>query len=415
MLRRLRGMVLDNFGLKLFALVLAVVMFRFVRGGQDQVAATEVKLLLKLPAKTLLVSDPVAGVRVTLRGAGSTLGSVTRKPLTYTLDLTNAEIGPSQYELYTDMFRPLFPPDVMVIRIAPSVLNIVLDHKSVRTVPVILRVKGKPAFGYRVVRPFSVVPKRIRLSGPTSKITKISSILTQVVDLTGQDQDLKQRVPLALPGRQISVEGSSRVRVTVGIRSISAKKILEAVPVLPLNPASARLKVTLLRTKVRVTLFGPLATLQGLRPADVAAEADCVSLARRKPGRYEVPLKVRVSASGVRILEAPRTVVVTTSNIKVGTERRPEGAAIPDGRGPKRSKGRRRRPSRGRPAGRRNRTAGATRAGGRRKPRRRVAPKRRRPKVRAALRQKAPSRPERRSPPPRRTDPPDAGNEGDED
>ena len=152
MLRRLRGMVLDNFGLKLFALVLAVVMFRFVRGGQDQVAATEVKLLLKLPAKTLLVSDPVAGVRVTLRGAGSTLGSVTRKPLTYTLDLTNAEIGPSQYELYTDMFRPLFPPDVMVIRIAPSVLNIVLDHKSVRTVPVILRVKGKPAFGYRVVR-----------------------------------------------------------------------------------------------------------------------------------------------------------------------------------------------------------------------------------------------------------------------
>jgi YbbR domain-containing protein len=313
MLSRFRRALFDNLGLKIFAFFVAVILFRYVRGEQNRISTVEVKLLYKNLEGLMMVSEPVSQLRVTLRGPETKLRGVDSSPLSYTFDFKDPKPGPYQHQLYIEQLRSLFPAEVQVIRLTPSVLDFTLERKSKRTLPLRVQTKGQLPFGYALIEPLVVFPSEITLEGAESTLKRLQEARTQPIDLTGQSKDIIREIPLEPLGRHVFVVGQSQARVKIGIRQIQKRKIFKKIPLRITNfPENTRKKLTLSTESIDVTIFGPIAQLQPLKPEDIAAEVDAKEMTTKEEGLYPLPLRFRLPAPDLKVVTPP-----TPAEVKV--------------------------------------------------------------------------------------------------
>ncbi|MCB9641358.1 MAG: YbbR-like domain-containing protein [Myxococcales bacterium] len=332
MLSWLRAALFENLGLKIFAFFLSVVLFRYVKGEQDRVSTVEVKLLYKLPKTLVMISEPVSMLKVTLRGPETKLRGVDSRPLSYTFQFKNASPGPTQYQLYVEQLRPLFPPEVQVIRLTPSILDFSLDSVAKRTLPVRVQLQGKTPLGYELL-PVKAFPVEVPVEGPESIVKRLRSVQTRPLELTGITQNAVRELLLEPPGKYVQFLGESKVRVKLRIRAILQKKSFTNVPVKLVGfPVSAQTKVTLGQDRIDITLFGPLAQLHPLQAKDIVAEADASKLATKGAGTYEAPLRVRFPAPDLKIISppTPKAVQVVIKALPASPRPAPKRKVQPD-------------------------------------------------------------------------------------
>ncbi|MDD2553875.1 MAG: CdaR family protein [Desulfotomaculaceae bacterium] len=92
-------------------------------------------------------------------------------------------VGDSQVSLNPDTVKVIVP---------------IVEMVPVKTVPVIIQVTGNPAAGHKV-KSSVADPVSVQLSGQPEALNTISSIQTELVDITGADQNLTREVALAVP------------------------------------------------------------------------------------------------------------------------------------------------------------------------------------------------------------------------
>ncbi len=313
MLRWLRSVFFENWDLKIFALILSLILYRYVQGDQDRISMVSVKLLLKYDSnKYIQISKSIpTHLRVTLRGPESMLRSVDRRILRYTLDLSNAGAGPSQYELYMDQLRSLFPPEIRVIRISPSIIDVVLQKLEKRFLPVEVRTRNKPALGYKLIRPLQPYPAKVRVSGPIDTLQGVKKVLTEPIDLTGLKHDTIRVTNLIAPSPLIRFLDEHSVRVKLNFHQIQVRKEFKNIKVKLFNFLSSRkVHAVISPATVDILLYGPLAQLHLLHAKDITASVDGRYLANRGQGHYSVQLKINVPAPDITIVKAPARVDV---------------------------------------------------------------------------------------------------------
>lgn len=99
----------------------------------------------------------------------------------------------------------------------PSVTaNAVIEPKPPeKTVPVVARLSGYPASGYKVSR-ITVSPSKVTVTGSQSALAGLSQVGTVAIDVAGLTNGITEAIPLSLP-KGVSAVGSPDVTVTVTI------------------------------------------------------------------------------------------------------------------------------------------------------------------------------------------------------
>ena len=280
-----RRAFLENIGTKLISLLIALLLFFFVREGQTENKVLTVPIELKVPRGVVQTNEVARQVELHIAGPKATVDRLTPESLgPLVVDLSPFGIGASTYFFQKEMISTL-PKDVSVTSITPSYVAVRIEKEVSRSLPITPILKGRPARGYHVDR-YSMSDKEAELIGPTSLVDRTDFLETAPIDISGATKSVTKQVPIRLPAPSTRLSKTEPVTVTIHIvEEIAERSIQQVRVVLPegtkLVPDPATVKITLkgpahIIDTIRADQLGALIKKQPLA-ADTQVQVDTIS------------------------------------------------------------------------------------------------------------------------------------------
>lgn len=194
----LRGILFDNLGLKLVALLLAVLIY--LNAYTDRPATMTVAFPVQvtdLPDSLTLTGTAPAPIRAELRGTGKQLIRLRVTEPAVKVSLAGVSAG-----RFTRAIMPADLPlpegvEVGVDRVvSPRTLELDIDQRATREVIVVGRTIGSPAADAMVSGAIGVEPARVRVVGPKGLLATLDSLPLIPVSVAGRRDTLSS---IALP------------------------------------------------------------------------------------------------------------------------------------------------------------------------------------------------------------------------
>jgi len=263
----LRGLFLENWGLKLLSLAFAVLLWMFVVGENRSEVSLSLPLeLTRVPANMVIVSRVPEAIRVRLNGPRSLLAGVNPGQLVVRLDLEGIQPGISGFEILPSRLN--LPRGIEVTYISPSVITLEADVKTRKVVPVKPRTRGNPAQGFEVAG-VRAEPAEVEVEGAERAVKQLREIPTEAVDVSGLDGGVTRPVELAYPDPSLRATIKKPVRVEVTIREMRGEREFPGVPVRSPGPG-----LSVVPPAVRVVVEGTLRAVSRLTAADLAVTVE---------------------------------------------------------------------------------------------------------------------------------------------
>ena len=178
-----REYVWNNLGLKILALVSAVLMWLAVsRQPMVEIALTVPVEFHHVPDTLEISSESLPQAEVRLRGPEREVRAINPSEIHAVIDLSGAKVGERTYELIPSRIQ--VPRAVEVEQVVPAQFHLTFDVRASRTVPVRPRVIGALLTGYRLVR-VSVDPANLTIIGPEKRVSAVEGAVTDPVDASG--------------------------------------------------------------------------------------------------------------------------------------------------------------------------------------------------------------------------------------
>jgi len=195
--KRIRGMFLDNFLIKLFALLFAIVLWLHASTrGRSEVNFVIPLELRNIPASVAIIGDVPDFVEVRLSGDESKLRDLSSDDVKVSLNLSEAKEGDMRYTITDSDIKA--PAGLNVVKISPVVIGIRFDAKIKKQLDVKPMLVGEPATGY-VVSGVRVIPDSVVASGPKSELEWLESVSTEPIGIQGLKGGLENRVAIQKP------------------------------------------------------------------------------------------------------------------------------------------------------------------------------------------------------------------------
>jgi len=197
-----RGLLFDNLGLKLIALLMALLVY--LNAYTDRPATMVVSFPIEIDGMpdTLSLSGPLpAVVQAELRGTGKQL---IRLRLTEPrLRVSVAGVAAGRFErAVAESDLPLSGMSGLSVErlIGPRMLQLEIDRRAEKLVPLAGRVTGTPGAGTRWNGRVLVVPPTVRVSGPAAVLAALDSLVLPAVRIDGRRDTVRaQLAPEGLP------------------------------------------------------------------------------------------------------------------------------------------------------------------------------------------------------------------------
>jgi YbbR domain-containing protein len=291
---RIRRLFTYNIALKILSLAIAFSIWFFVNFGERDTEETlKVPLELRnIPAHLMIASPTVDFTDLRVSGPRALLGRIDRNRLAITLDLGGVRPGPAVFRLDTDSLN--LPRGVKVLRITPAQVTLELERVAHKSVPVHLRLTGKPPSGLQVVDT-KVAPETVQVSGPVSDVEDVQAANTDPLDIHGATAGtIERELPLEPPSEYLSFS-ANRVAAQVRIEEVQVTREFKRVDV---NVRNASLRYRVRPDHVRVTVRGPRRLVDNLELGSGSVYLDA---AGETAGEHVVKPTVEVPA-GVQII-----------------------------------------------------------------------------------------------------------------
>jgi YbbR domain-containing protein len=211
----IRKIVLENRGIKLISLTLAVILWFFVTSkGKMEISLTVPIELQNIPAGMAVVGDVVRYLEVRIQGQERLMRDITAgKKVVCILDLGLTRPGENTLRISPDDIRR--PSGVAVTHLSPYEILVKLEpllKKTVRLKPVLY---GSPAQGYRIAE-VTVNPPRVTASGPAGVMRPLALLRTMPIDVQDANGDITVEPRIDTEGKPIELlDKNVSVRVTV--------------------------------------------------------------------------------------------------------------------------------------------------------------------------------------------------------
>lgn len=201
-MNRLGGLLFDNLGLKLVALLLALVVYLNVYTDRPADMIVSFPLQFEGLGDTLAIAGPVpAVVQAELRGTGKQLLRLRLTEPPVTISLAGAEPGPFSRSIKVEDLPLPNDEGIEVERmVGPTALQLTLDRRIMRSIPVAARVEAYPAQGYIWTGVVTVAPAMLQITGPRRSVASLDSVRLRTVSIAGKRDSVRAVVtPDELP------------------------------------------------------------------------------------------------------------------------------------------------------------------------------------------------------------------------
>lgn len=281
----------SNFGLKALALIIAVGLW--LAGHRDTERAIEVAVEFRnLPTDLMVMDNRVDYVVLRLMGPRTLVSTLDADNLKLSLDLNGAKPGSSSYTLAAEDFN--IPRGVSVGRITPPVIHLRLEPVIKRTLPVTVRLSGKPADGYRVTQT-NVRPENVSVQGPAEDVRRLNTIETLPLDVEENRAGVRRRVRLSNDNKPLTIS-PDQVEVAVTVEEEQVSREFDRVEI---HAKDFKGTYTAAPTSVHLELSGPRSVVANLK---LSTENVYLDLRGMSPGEHSVALSFNLPPE-VKVLE----------------------------------------------------------------------------------------------------------------
>jgi YbbR-like protein len=247
----LRGLLFDNLGLKLVALLLAVMVYLNVYTDRPATMIVAFPLQFTDLSDSLALAGPVpAQIRAEVRGTGKQL---IRLRLTEpSVKVSLAGVGVGHFERVIDMSDLPLPSGSRLQlerMVTPRTIELDVDRLVHKRVPVAVRVVGAPAPGSAWDGSASVEPATVLVSGPAREMATIDSVRLTAISISGRRDTLQATVgPSRLEPGCISEPATVQVTLAIDVeatrRTVVDVESPRGAEDLTVSPASVAVIVT---------------------------------------------------------------------------------------------------------------------------------------------------------------------------
>jgi YbbR domain-containing protein len=281
----------SNVGLKALALIIAVGLW--LAGHRDTERAIEVPVEFRnIPADLMVMDNRVDYVILRLMGPRTLVSTLDADEMRLSLDLNGAKSGSLSYPLAANYFN--IPRGVTVARITPPVVHLRLEPVVRRTLPVSVRMSGKPAAGYRITQTI-VQPESVAVEGPAEDVGRLDAIETVPVDIEESRGSSRRRVRLSTDGKPLTII-PEQVEVSIAIEEEHVSREFDRIDV---SAKSFKGNYTVAPPTAFLRLSGPKSVMEKLK---LTADQVYVDLSGMSIGDHSVPLTLDLPPA-VKVLE----------------------------------------------------------------------------------------------------------------
>jgi YbbR domain-containing protein len=224
-LHTLHDLFIKNLNLKLFALVIALLLWIAINRQPNEPNDTrwlKVPLVVRnLPEPRYeQVGEPVYGIDVQLTGPSSVVRRLSSDEASAILDLKNFQPRVKTYLIApADIHFPSFASGKVIVQeIIPSQIRMEFDETISRQVEVQPRIlgKGEVAPGFQISR-ISCQPETVLIQGPLRYASQAAALPTEPIDVKGEKSTIHRRVRILSDSHQIRLPQSTEIDVTIEI------------------------------------------------------------------------------------------------------------------------------------------------------------------------------------------------------
>jgi YbbR domain-containing protein len=220
MMRALRNFFFRNGWLKLLAFVLAFLLWITLMPEEKIVSEKNFQVQLEskgLPADFEMTERPPASIDVTIRATNRLLNQMTSSDVQAVLNLSRATAAQEDYPLNPDIVSA--PAGAKAVRVFPNKVHLKIERSAEVLMEIQPVLVGQPKAGLKVDR-VDLLPSKVFVRGPASKIRPQDRILTSPMDITGLEEQKVFEVDLILPRPELRFM-TTQTRATVTITLIS--------------------------------------------------------------------------------------------------------------------------------------------------------------------------------------------------
>lgn len=266
--RWLRRVFIEDWGLKLLALTITLVLWLAVTdGNKPQTIRTAVQLNFVRPDNLSISNEPPKSVDVLLTGSRAKLNSINLLDRVATVDISDHRAGERILRLSPDRVHMELPAGVKIESFQPTTIPIRLEPRVESRLPIEVKLEGKPAEGYEVYET-NPSPNTVSVRGPASLVDALKKAPTETVSIEGKKESFTvSSIAIDIPNQKIDVL-DALVDVAIEIGEKRVEKTFIGLPVG--SDTGARVRPP----NVTVTVTGPASVLELLRPEDVKVIVD---------------------------------------------------------------------------------------------------------------------------------------------
>lgn len=227
MKRIIKNIFLRNWGLKLFSLLLALVLWLTLIPEEKILSEKTLTVPLELhniPAQMELVERPPSTVDVKIRAPQRILNQFTSVAVHAALNLERASVEQTEYPLNKNMIS--LPSGGEVMDIYPSQVNLRLERTKEVMLQVEPSITGELQQGLKLEK-IEVIPNEVLIKGPESKVKETFKVRTSPIDLSSLTQSKELEADLILPSPDLNLASQTKVKVRVVLSEEKDKKIEE--------------------------------------------------------------------------------------------------------------------------------------------------------------------------------------------
>ncbi len=217
-----------NTGLKVLAMVIAMILWAYVRvtvGGYSQNIMSQLELQVPLELRggnsNLIPYESSADtVSLIVRGSADVVGELREGLVRAYVDIESMVAGSHWPEV-----QVLVPPGVQILAKTPGSVNVKLSSPMVKEAQVSVETAGSPRTGFQVGEPV-FNPRSVKLQGPEALVAQVRRV-TAVVPVDG----LEQSVTLAVSNLIPENENGTAVMGTDNTIRVTPREVVATIPI----------------------------------------------------------------------------------------------------------------------------------------------------------------------------------------
>ena len=217
MKRFIKEYLLENWNLKITAVLLSLILWLFVRGepGQEKFLSG-VPIEVRVPAQMEITEKRPASVDVTMTVAAFSDMFLGQPQPTCIIDLQGAREGEHTITLTAENIKIPRESGIEVTKVSPQRVTLVLERIMSREVPIIVPVRGGPSPGYEIYGRSSM-PSTTIITGPRSHIEPIGEISADAVSVADLKGPARFFVGLNIRDKFIRTSAVTPIQVDIQI------------------------------------------------------------------------------------------------------------------------------------------------------------------------------------------------------